>query len=397
MRTRKTISRVRLALLFLLALASAIAHADRPPQPQQRPNPQQPPTVKTTTQGTPHVDLVIALDTSSSMDGLIDSARAKLWDIVNLLARARPRPVLRIGLISYGNDGYDPSTGWVRKESDLTSDLDAVYAKLFALRTNGGTEYVARAVHAAVNQMSWEPSQETLRIVFVAGNEPADQDPDIKLPDAAKEADHHRVRVNTIYCGNEGNHEKSGWMALASLARGGYNSIDQTEVAAIPTPMDAELAKLSAELNDTYVAYGKDAADKKANQIAQDANAGRMGVASSASRAQAKASAMYQAGDWDLVDAQKQSGGAALKKLPASALPAEVAALPPEKREAYVAEKAKQREAIQKRITEMSQKRDAFVRDERARRAKAGKSAALDDAMNATIQKQAEESLNVAF
>lgn len=396
MRTRNNISRVRLALLFLLAVASAIAHAERPPQQQQQQQQQQQsPTVKAT-QATPHVDLVIALDTSSSMDGLIDSARAKLWDIVNLLARAKPRPVLRIGLLSYGNDGYDSSAGWVRKESDLTTDLDAVYAKLFALRTNGGTEYVARAVHAAVNQMSWDGSQETLRIVFVAGNEPADQDPDIKLPDAAKEADRHRVRVNTIYCGSEGNHEKVGWQALASLARGGYNSIDQTEVAAIPTPMDAELARLSAELNETYIAYGKDAAEKKANQVAQDANAGKMGAASAATRAQAKASSMYRAGDWDLVDAQKESGGAALAKMPAAALPAEVAALPPEKREAYVAAKAKKREEIQKRITEISTKRDAFVRDERTRRAKAGKTS-LDDAMNATIQKQAEESLNVAF
>ena len=394
MRTRNNIDRIRLALLVLLAVASAIAHAERPPQQQQQQQP--PPTIKANTQGTPHVDLVIALDTSSSMDGLIDSARAKLWDIVNLLARAKPRPVLRIGLLSYGNDGYDSKIGWVRKESDLTSDLDSVYAKLFALRTNGGTEYVARAVHAAVNEMSWDASQETLRIVFVAGNEPADQDPDIKLPDAAKEADKHRVRVNTIYCGNEGNHEKSGWQALATLARGGYNSIDQTEVAAIPTPMDGELAKLSSELNETYVAYGKDADKKKANQAAQDSNAGRMGAASAATRAQAKASAMYRAGDWDLVDAQKESGGAALAKMPAASLPAEVAALPPEKREAYVAAKAKKREEIQKRITEMSAKREAFVRDERSRRAKAGK-AALDDAMNATIQKQAEESLNLAF
>src|SRR5205809_7325473 len=87
------------------------------------------------------VDLVIALDTSSSMDGLIDSARAKLWDVVNLLATAKPKPVLRVGLISYGNTGYDAQAGWVRKESDLTTDLDGIYAKLFALRTNGGEEY----------------------------------------------------------------------------------------------------------------------------------------------------------------------------------------------------------------------------------------------------------------
>jgi hypothetical protein len=39
------------------------------------------------------VDLCICLDTSNSMDGLIDSAKAKLWAIVNELATARPRPI----------------------------------------------------------------------------------------------------------------------------------------------------------------------------------------------------------------------------------------------------------------------------------------------------------------
>src|SRR5438132_4928186 len=87
-------------------------------------------------QGGPrHVDVVIALDTSSSMDGLIDSARQKLWDIVLLLGKAQPQPILRVGLISYGNTNYDSSVGWVRKESDLTGDLDKIYSKLFALRT----------------------------------------------------------------------------------------------------------------------------------------------------------------------------------------------------------------------------------------------------------------------
>src|ERR1700742_1667517 len=118
------------------------------------------------------VDLVIALDTSSSMDGLIDSARAKLWDVVNLLSHAKPQPQLRVGLISYGNDGYDARVGWVRKDSELTTNLDDVYEKLFALRTNGGSEYVARAVHDATADMKWDQDQGTLKIIFVAGNEP---------------------------------------------------------------------------------------------------------------------------------------------------------------------------------------------------------------------------------
>src|SRR5256886_16831660 len=86
------------------------------------------------------VDVVLCLDTSNSMDGLIDSAKRKLWTIVNDLAKIEPAPTLRVALYSYGNDTYDPKVGWVRKDLDLTNDLDDVYKQLSALTTKGGTE-----------------------------------------------------------------------------------------------------------------------------------------------------------------------------------------------------------------------------------------------------------------
>ena len=49
------------------------------------------------------VDLVICLDTSGSMTALIDSARAKLWEVINELAQADPTPRLRVGLLTYGS------------------------------------------------------------------------------------------------------------------------------------------------------------------------------------------------------------------------------------------------------------------------------------------------------
>src|SRR3954471_15526373 len=101
------------------------------------------------------VDLVICLDVSNSMDGLIDSAKRKLWDIVNDLGKAKPTPKLRVALYSYGNDGYDPKVGWVRKELDLTTDPDKVSEKLFGLKTNGGTEYVGRVCRDALQQLQW--------------------------------------------------------------------------------------------------------------------------------------------------------------------------------------------------------------------------------------------------
>src|SRR5438477_4899923 len=119
-------------ILATLLLSSSVALAEGTSNHQDQRNPQP------LSQGQKRVDLVIALDTSGSMDGLIDSARQKLWDVVNLLAHAKPQPILRVGVISYGNTRYEAARGWVRKDLDLTTDLDGAYAKLFALRTDGG-------------------------------------------------------------------------------------------------------------------------------------------------------------------------------------------------------------------------------------------------------------------
>jgi len=64
------------------------------------------------------IDLAICLDTSNSMDGLIESAKQKLWAIVNELAGARPKPILRVALYQYGNTGLTPESGWVQQVSD---------------------------------------------------------------------------------------------------------------------------------------------------------------------------------------------------------------------------------------------------------------------------------------
>src|SRR3954466_16346870 len=71
------------------------------------------------------VDVVLCLDTSNSMDGLIDSAKRKLWAVVNDLAKMEPTPSLRVGLYSYGNNTYDARRGWVRREVELSTVLAA--------------------------------------------------------------------------------------------------------------------------------------------------------------------------------------------------------------------------------------------------------------------------------
>src|SRR5262245_65855224 len=144
------------------------------------------------------IDVVLCLDVSGSMGGLIDSAKNKLWDIVNELAKAKPAPNLRVALYSYGHTTYDPKKGWVRKELDLTNDLDLLYKKLFDLTINGGTEYVTRVCRDAVVEQKWSTKKDALKLIFVAGNEPASQDPVVKLTEAADLAKKHDIIINTI-------------------------------------------------------------------------------------------------------------------------------------------------------------------------------------------------------
>jgi Mg-chelatase subunit ChlD len=368
-------------LILYSSAAFARGHGPaEPQQPQQQQQQQQ--------QQTKRVDLVIALDTSSSMDGLIDSARAKLWDVVNLLSHASPQPILRVGLISYGNSGYDAGAGWVRKDVELTTNLDGVYEKLFALRTNGGDEYVARAVHDATNDLKWDQDPSTLKIIFVAGNEPANQDPKIPVETALAEARAKGIFVNAIYCGSQTSPESSGWLQVAQLGHGKYAAIDQNHIVAVATPMDAELAKLSRELDETYVGYGEGGGRRAALQQSMDSASLSAGPPAAAARAISKGSALYRNDEWDLVDARAKDKKV-VKAMPASRLPEPLRKLSEKERDAFLDGKAKQRAEVQKRISELAKQRDGYLDAERKKPGHSAKNS-FDDAVTSSIKSEGE-------
>jgi hypothetical protein len=80
--------------------------------------------VQTTEADRPHIDVVFCIDCSGSMGGVIETAKQKVWEIVNQVAKAKPMPELRIGLLGYGNGDK------TFRSFDLSSDLDEVYKNL---------------------------------------------------------------------------------------------------------------------------------------------------------------------------------------------------------------------------------------------------------------------------
>jgi hypothetical protein len=336
------------------------------------------------------IELAICLDTSNSMDGLIGSAKQQLWDIVNELAKAEPAPTLRVALYSYGNDDYSSKVGWVRKEMDFSTDLDGLSERLFGLKTHGGTEYVGRVSRDALADLAWTPGSDVLKIVFVCGNEGADQDPDVSLKEIASSARRHDAVLNTIYCGNADDKDATGWRHLASLAGGRFSNIDQALVeVSVPTPYDKPLADLGQKLNDTFLFYGKEAAKKKANQLAQDANAAMLSQGAAAARAQSKAGAIYKSASDDLVERAEKDSQFDINSLPEAEMPAKVRAMRPEARAAHVRDLAAQRQKIQKEITELGKKRQAYLRAEAKKRSPKG-AKALSEAVGGMLREQAK-------
>jgi Mg-chelatase subunit ChlD len=316
----------------------------------------------------PHaVDLALCLDTSGSMNGLIDSAKEKLWSIVNELATADPTPTLRVALLTYGNNGHDEEDGWVRLAVPLTTDLDVISEHLFALSTNGGTEYVGRVVASAMEQLHWSQRAEALKIVVVAGNETADQDPVRKYHEVCRSARDAGIEINAIYCDNGEQGVASTWEDVALLGSGYYAVIDQDHgTLAIDTPYDAELATLNQRLNETYIPFGSDGQRGWSNLVAQDSNAVSMNNASLADRVATKGGKLYRCA-WDLVDAC-EAGDVDLEELAPEALPEPMQAMSLPERKQHVAAKTSERALLQSDIAALNKEREGYQARVRAER-----------------------------
>jgi hypothetical protein len=313
--------------------------------------------------------LALLLDTSNSMDGLIDQAKSQLWKIVNELAGAKckdgKRPSIKIALYEYGNDGLPSSEGYVRQVSGLTSDLDLISEKLFSLTTNGGSEYCGYVIRTSLKQLNWSESKADLKMIFIAGNEPFTQGP-IPYQLACELAREKDVVVNSIFCGpfNEG--VETSWKRGADITGGTFMSIEQDrKTVFVPSPYDERIDALNNKLNDTYVYYGKSGSYKKEQQVLQDSNAESYGRSNKVERAVSKSSHAYINSSWDLVDAAK-ADDKVVAETEEEYLPKEMQSMSVEQRKTYVKQKSSERERIQKEIQVLSEKRKVFLSEKSA-------------------------------
>lgn len=374
------------ALPLLVASASMpLGAADAPPVPAAAPPAAPGSDAPAAAAERVIVDLAILLDTSGSMNGLLDAARQRLWAIVNDFATASPLPDLRIALLTYGNNGHAAEAGWVKVHTDLTDDLDLVSQELFAQALNGGTELVARVIETARTGLSWRTGENPLRIMVVAGNESADQDRVVSFRDACRAAIADGIIVNAIYCGNDTDTIAPGWREVAQLADGMFASIDQDLGAvAIATPFDDELARLSTLVNATYIPFGALAETGQMRQTAQDGNAGGASGWAGAERAVSKSAVLYCNRTWDLVDACRDAAFR-LEDVRVEDLPEAMRTMTMEERRAFIAGQTEKRGQIHAQIQEAGRRRAAWI----AERAAEARGPGFGDVLRRAIRAQA--------
>jgi hypothetical protein len=339
----------------------------------------------------PLVQMAILLDTSGSMSGLIDQARAELWAIVNEFIFARrggAAPEVQVALYEYGKSALSATDGYIRQIVPFTTDLDKVSEELFALQTNGGDEYCGWVIKDAAARLKWSDSPDDLKVIFIAGNEPFTQGP-VDYKESCKAAIAKNIVVNTIHCGSEGDGLNGKWKDGAVLADGKYLNIDQNrQIVHVAAPQDKDITELSVKLNDTYIAYGSYGGVASQRQEAQDSSAAGLSKEAAVQRSVAKASMNYRNDHWDLVDAV-QNQKVELAEVKAEELPENMRKMSVEEKKAYVQSKQKERADIQARIQRLNEQRKTYVDAEMKKQQKGGQT--LGSAVIQAVREQAQK------
>jgi hypothetical protein len=336
----------------------------------------------------PKVEVVFCLDTTGSMGGLIEGAKAKIWSICNQIVSGKPVPDLKVGLVAFRDRG----DAYITKVYDLSDDLDAIHGHLKTFKAEGGgdtPESVNQALDDSVNKIKWSKDKKTLRIIFLVGDAPPHMDyaDDVKYPVTCKKACEKGIIINTIQCGNDADCTKH-WKEIALKAEGSYAAIPSAGgVVAIATPFDADLAKLNTKLVDSSVVYGGEG-KRKADMKRLDA-ARKLPAPAAASRAGYAGKSGRGAGD-DLVDAVKEKR-VKLENLKEKDLPPELAKLKTVKeRKEYLQKVEDTRTELNKKVIELDKKRNEYIEKEMKAKGKAGKDS-FDNQVLEMLRKQAKK------
>jgi len=310
----------------------------------------------------PTIQVAILLDTSGSMNGLINQARLKIWDIISEISKANKNNKeinLEVALYQYGTTDASKDSGYINKLNGFSGDLDLLSENLFNLKTSGSEEYSGMAIEFATNDLAWSDHPNDLKLIILAGNEEMGQGYtpfEYSIPKAKNQ----NIIVNTIFCGSYKDGVENEWLKAANIGGGKFFNINQNnKINQIVTPYDSEINKLGSELNTTYIKYGRLGEEKRARQRNQDMVSKKVSSSYMASRNLAKSSNAYNTEDWDLVDKYEKEGVSAIAL--AQKETGDIGSLSEEEIKVYLEDKSTKRKEIKSEMKKLQKKRSNYI------------------------------------
>jgi hypothetical protein len=378
-----------------VVLVTGVLAANYPtPQKNESPAPQiVSPTFTSGNKTKQKIQVAVLLDVSNSMDGLIEQAKAQRWNMVSVMGRAQcdgATPQIEIALYEYGRPANPVRNGYVKQINAFTGDLDQVSKNLFDLVTNGGDEYCGHVIYSSLNQLNWDTSAASYKVIFIAGNEDFYQG-DISYAKACAEAKKKGVIVNTIYCGDRRQGMEEHWNMGSECGNGSFTNINQNaKMEETPTPYDNELFKLNEKLNATYITYGYKGRESLAKQAEVDKLNYSMNKSVAAKRVAVKGKTkLYKNSEWDLVDANTDDNNI-VRKLDMKTLPDSLQSKTREELKELVTVKSNERSAVQQEIKMVTAKREIWLITEKTKASFKNNNPTLESEIEKIIKAQAK-------
>jgi len=338
----------------------------------------------------PHIQMALILDASGSMNGLIDQAKAQLWNMVNELTYTYEDygyPTIEIAVFEYGKNNLGRHNGYMREVVPFTTEFDWVAEGLYSIRTGGNQEYCGEAIEMATQQLRWSYDRDAIKMIYIAGNETFTQGR-VDYRRAIRQANRKGISVNTIYCGQYRDGIYKYWQDAAELGGGVYTSINHnSHYHGRSYRNDPYLSSLNTRLNDTYVPFGTYGQKNYLRMQQQDQNAARYGSQNIAQRTLTKASPTYHTEKWDLVSAV-HSGNVQISSIPKSHFPREMQGMSLTQKQAYIARKHNERKSVQQEIQKIGRARKQAVSSSRPMSAGSQREMTLDQAIISSSKKQ---------
>ncbi len=339
------------------------------------------------------IQAAVLLDVSNSMDGLIEQAKAQLWNMVSVMGKAKCdnglTPEIEISLYEYWRTNNDAKAGYVKQISGIKTDLDQLSQKLFALTTNGGDEYCGQVIYTSLKDLNWDNDTSSYKVIFISGNEDFLQG-NLLYTKACDEAKKKGVIVNTIYCGDRMQGIREHWNLSAECGNGSFTNINQdAKIEDIPTPYDSVVFALNDKLNKTYLTFGAYGASAHAAQFDVDQKSYKLNKSEAVKRVTVKGKKeLYKNTTWDMVDAAEKDKKFA-EKVDIKSLPDSMQRKSRGEIQQIIEVKSAERTQVHKDIESVNAKREIWLAAEKAKRTTNNNTATLESEIEKIIKQQA--------